>query len=63
MQQLMDRDAKDREDDQSEDSMHKYASERKVSAYVYPDKKSYSEKNYAGRPEKDHQARFSPYII
>lgn len=43
--------------------MQKYGSERKVTADVYPYKKSYSEKNYAGRPEKDHKARFSPYII
>jgi hypothetical protein len=63
MQQLMHRDTKDRKNYQSQASVKKDVSKGEVSANIDPDKKSDSEKNYAGRPEKNHKARFSPDII
>jgi hypothetical protein len=59
----MQRDTKDRKNYQPQASVKKNVSERKVTADIDPDKKSDSEKNYAGRPEKNHKARFSPDII
>jgi hypothetical protein len=63
MQQLMHRDIKDRKNYQPQASMKKDVSKRKVTTNIDPDKKSDSEKNYAGRPEKNHKTRFSPDII
>jgi hypothetical protein len=63
MQQLMHRDKKDRKYYQPQASVEKDVSERKVTANIDPDEKSDSEKNYAGRPEKNHKTRFSPDII
>jgi hypothetical protein len=59
----MHRDTQDGEYYQPHTSVKKDVSEREETNYIDPDKESDSKKNNAGRPEKNHKARFSPDII
>ncbi len=63
MQEFMDWYIKHRKNHQPENCVKKNVPERVISAYVDPYRDCQAKKNYADRPEKEHQSGPSSYVI